>query len=60
MAPASFEGLRVLSLESRRANEMVKLIRTYGGEPFVVPAPQAMPPTPLPPVPLPEAVAPSP
>ncbi|MEG9434639.1 uroporphyrinogen-III synthase [Edaphobacter sp. HDX4] len=38
MAPASFDGLRILSLESRRANEMAKLIRTFGGEPFVVPA----------------------
>jgi len=38
MAPASFDGLRILSLESRRSNEMTKLIRTYGGEPFVVPA----------------------
>jgi uroporphyrinogen-III synthase len=38
MAPASFDGLRILSLESRRATEMAKLIRTFGGEPFVVPA----------------------
>jgi len=38
MAHASFEGLRVLSLESRRAKETEKLIRTYGGEAFVVPA----------------------
>ncbi len=38
MAHASFEGLRVLSLESRRAKEVEKLIRTYGGEPFVVSA----------------------
>jgi uroporphyrinogen-III synthase len=38
MAHASFAGLRVLSLESRRAKEIEKLIRTYGGEPFVVPA----------------------
>jgi uroporphyrinogen-III synthase len=38
MAHASFEGLRVLSLESRRAKEIEKLIRTYSGEPFVVPA----------------------
>jgi uroporphyrinogen-III synthase len=38
MTHASFDGLRVLSLESRRANEVAKLIRTYGGEPFVVPA----------------------
>jgi uroporphyrinogen-III synthase len=38
MAHASFDGLRILSLESRRAKEVAKLIRTYGGEPFVVPA----------------------
>jgi uroporphyrinogen-III synthase len=38
MAHASFDGLRVLSLESRRAKEVAKLIRTYGGEPFVVSA----------------------
>ena len=38
MPHPSFEGLRVLSLESRRAAEISKLIRTYGGEPIVVPA----------------------
>ncbi len=38
MAHASFDGLRVLSLESRRAKEVEKLIRTYGGNPIVVPA----------------------
>lgn len=38
MAHASFDGLRVLSLESRRAKEVEKLIRTYRGEPFIVPA----------------------
>ncbi len=38
MAHASFDGLRVLSLESRRAKEVEKLIRTYQGEPFVVSA----------------------
>jgi uroporphyrinogen-III synthase len=43
MAPASFDGLRVLSFESRRSNEMGKLIRTYGGEPFVVPAMREIP-----------------
>lgn len=43
MAPASFDGLRVLSLESRRSSEMTKLIRTYGGEPFVVPAMKEIP-----------------
>src|SRR5580765_2174356 len=38
VAHASFHGLRVLSLESRRAREVEKLIRTYGGEPVVVPS----------------------
>jgi len=38
VAHASFNGLRVLSLESRRAKEVEKLIRTYGGEPIVIPA----------------------
>lgn len=38
MPNESFNGLRVLSLESRRAREVEKLIRTYGGEPLVVPA----------------------
>jgi uroporphyrinogen-III synthase len=43
VAHASFNGLRVLSLESRRAKEVGKLIRTYGGEPFVVPAMREVP-----------------
>ena len=43
MAHASFAGLRVLSLESRRAKEVAKLIKTYGGEPFVVPAMREVP-----------------
>src|SRR6516165_5434588 len=43
MAHASFEGLRVLSLESRRAAEVAKLIRTYDGEPLVVPAMREIP-----------------
>lgn len=34
----SFEGLRVLSLESRRASEIEILIRKQGGEPFVAPS----------------------
>jgi uroporphyrinogen-III synthase len=34
----SFEGLRVLSFESRRASEVAALITTYGGQPSVVPA----------------------
>ncbi len=43
MPHASFDGLRVLSLESRRAREVEKLIRTYNGEPFVVPAMREVP-----------------
>jgi uroporphyrinogen-III synthase len=38
VAHASFNGLRVLSLESRRAKEIEKLIRTYGGDATVVPS----------------------
>jgi uroporphyrinogen-III synthase len=38
VAHASFNGLRVLALESRRAKEVEKLILTYGGEPIVVPS----------------------
>jgi uroporphyrinogen-III synthase len=34
----SFDGKRVLSLESRRAAEMEILIRKQGGEPFVAPS----------------------
>jgi uroporphyrinogen-III synthase len=33
-----FNGLRVLSLESRRGAEMATLIRKQGGEPFVAPS----------------------
>jgi uroporphyrinogen-III synthase len=38
MPEANFGGLRILSLESRRANEAAKLIQTYGGEPLTAPA----------------------
>lgn len=34
----SFDGLKVLSLESRRANEMETLIRKQGGDAFVAPS----------------------
>src|ERR1700744_6330865 len=34
----AFDGLRVLSLESRRAAEIEKLIRSQGGVPFVAPS----------------------
>lgn len=43
MPHASFDGLRVLSYEARRAREVAKLIRTYNGEPFVVPAMREIP-----------------
>jgi uroporphyrinogen-III synthase len=43
MRHASFDGLRVLSLESRRAREVEKLIRTYNGDPVVVPAMREIP-----------------
>ena len=43
MAHANFRGLRVLSLESRRSIEVAKLIRTYGGEPFLVPCMREIP-----------------
>lgn len=38
MATVTFNGVRVLSLESRRAVEAGKLIRTYGGESLSAPA----------------------
>jgi uroporphyrinogen-III synthase len=43
MAISSFNGLKVLALESRRAAEIAKLIRTYGGEPTVAPAMREVP-----------------
>jgi uroporphyrinogen-III synthase len=38
-----FAGLRVLSLESRRAEEMAKLIGTYSGQPISAPAMREVP-----------------
>lgn len=38
-----FDGLRVLSLESRRAAEMATLIRNQGGDPFVAPSMREVP-----------------
>lgn len=43
MTIGSFNGLKVLALESRRATEIAKLIRTYGGEPTVAPAMREVP-----------------
>jgi uroporphyrinogen-III synthase len=37
-ARVSLQGLRVVSFESRRAKEMMELIRRYGGEPVAAPA----------------------
>ena len=39
----AFDGLRVLSLESRRAAEIERLIRNQGGEPFVAPSVREVP-----------------
>jgi uroporphyrinogen-III synthase len=38
-----FDGLRVLSLESRRSAEIEKLIRARGGQPFVAPSMREVP-----------------
>src|ERR1022692_2483774 len=38
IAAMPFDGLRVLSLESRRATEIATLIRKQGGDPFVAPS----------------------
>jgi uroporphyrinogen-III synthase len=43
MPQASFQGLRVLALENRRANEIARLIETYGGTPTVTPAMREVP-----------------
>jgi len=40
---SGFAGLRVLSLESRRAPELAKLITTFGGEPIVAPSMREVP-----------------
>src|SRR3984893_2344520 len=42
-AAPSFDGLRVLTLESRRAAELATLIRTYGGQPLMAPALREVP-----------------
>jgi uroporphyrinogen-III synthase len=40
---ASLQGLKIVSFESRRAKEMVELIRRYGGEPIVAPSMREIP-----------------
>ncbi|MGA3202966.1 MAG: uroporphyrinogen-III synthase [Bryobacteraceae bacterium] len=41
--PRTFDGLRVLSFESRRSAEIERLIRGQGGEPFVAPSMREVP-----------------
>ena len=43
MSRSDFAGLRVLSLESRRAQEMAKLISNFGGHPVVAPSMREVP-----------------
>lgn len=43
MTAQGLQGLRVLALESRRATEIGKLIRTHGGEPVLAPAMREVP-----------------
>jgi uroporphyrinogen-III synthase len=43
MALAGFDGLRVLSLESRRAREIAQLIINNGGQPTVAPSTREIP-----------------
>lgn len=43
MPRASFENVRVLALESRRANEIATLIARYGGAPILAPALREVP-----------------
>src|SRR5215469_12207556 len=43
MSKSNFAGLRVLSLESRRAPEMAKLISNFGGHPIVAPSMREIP-----------------
>src|SRR5712664_2094733 len=40
---SGFAGMRVLALESRRAEELAKLISTYGGQPIVAPSMREVP-----------------
>src|SRR4051794_26819864 len=39
----SFAGMKILSLESRRATEIAQLIRTQQGDPFVAPSMREIP-----------------
>ena len=41
--PPTFDGLRVLVLESRRSREMASLVTSYGGRPLVAPSMREVP-----------------
>jgi uroporphyrinogen-III synthase len=41
--PPSFQGLRVLALESRRARELASIVTSYGGRPLVAPSMREVP-----------------
>jgi predicted peroxiredoxin len=43
MSESGFAGLRVLSLESRRSQEMEKLISNFGGRPLMAPSMREVP-----------------
>jgi uroporphyrinogen-III synthase len=43
MPTTNFQGLTVLTLESRRGTEISRLIETYGGKPFHAPAMRELP-----------------
>jgi uroporphyrinogen-III synthase len=43
MVPPSFQGLRVLALESRRATELAALISSFDGRPLIAPALREVP-----------------
>lgn len=41
--PASLEGLRIVSFESRRAKEFAELLRRYGADPIIAPSMREIP-----------------
>jgi len=43
LSAPSFDSLRVLSLESRRAKEMASIISSYGGQPISAPSMREVP-----------------
>ncbi len=45
MPARNFQGLAVLTLESRRGQEMIRLIETCGGKPLHAPVMREVPPS---------------